>query len=240
MPSAGGRISIETANVTVEPGAESDSPHGPCVRVTVADTGTGMPQEVASRAFEPFFTTKEVGKGSGLGLSQVYGFAKQSGGFVQISSEVGVGTTVRLFLPRAHAVPTDPPEAVETAMPAPQAPGATILVVDDDEQVLATTADLVSSLGYRVLTASDGPAALALIEGGTEIDLLLTDYVMPNGMLGDELGRRAHDLRERIKVLLLSGYAMTAPGEEPEELPLLRKPYRQDDLARAIRETLAQ
>ena len=240
MPGTGGRISVETTNVTVELGADGDGPRGPCVRITVADTGMGMPQEVAARAFEPFFTTKEVGKGSGLGLSQVYGFARQSGGIVQLTSEKGVGTAVQIVLPRAEAAPVPPPEKREAAPPQPPRPGATVLVVDDDAQVLGTTADMVASLGYYVLTAPDGPAALAMIERGATVDLLLTDYVMPNGMLGDELGRRAQGLCERLKVLLLSGYAMTVPGDTPEELPLLQKPYRQEDLARAMRAALAR
>jgi signal transduction histidine kinase len=239
MPATGGRISVETANLSLEPGDSADGPTGPCVGITVADTGAGMTSDVAARAFEPFFTTKEVGKGSGLGLSQVYGFAKHSGGLVQLNSETGVGTSVRIVLPSVAAAPAAAPDALDSAPPQPQQADATILVVDDDEQVLVTTADMVESLGYRVMTAPDGPAALAMIEHAADIDLLLTDYVMPNGMMGDELGRRAQNLRRDLKVLLLSGYAMTAPDEAPDELPLLHKPYRQEELARAIRSALA-
>jgi signal transduction histidine kinase/CHASE1-domain containing sensor protein/CheY-like chemotaxis protein len=240
LPATGGRILIETANLSLEPGANVDGPTGACVGITVTDTGEGMPPDVAARAFEPFYTTKEVGKGSGLGLSQVYGFAKQSGGIVQLSSEAGVGTTVQIILPRTATAPTAAPDDHESAPLQPLEAGATILVVDDDEQVLVTTADMVASLGYHVLTAPDGPAALALIARRVDIDLLLTDYVMPNGMMGDELSRRARSLRRHLKVLLVSGYAMTAPDEAPDELPLLHKPYRQEELARAIRAALVR
>ena len=235
MPENGGRVSIETDSVTLDAGDSVDVAPGRYVRVTVSDTGRGMPPEVAERAFEPFYTTKEVGKGSGLGLSQVYGFVKQSGGHIELSSEPGVGTTVRLCLPRADEVPAENAEAsVRTAA----AKSETVLVVEDDAELRAMVADSLRGLGYRVLTAANAPAALAVAEREPKLDLLFSDYSMPFGMLGDELARRARRLKPGVKVLLMSGYAVTTPEIAGTDFNLLQKPFRPDELARAIRQTL--
>ena len=233
MPESGGRVSIETDSVTLD-SAIGVAP-GRYVRVTVNDTGRGMPPEVVERAFEPFYTTKEVGKGSGLGLSQVYGFVKQSGGHIELSSEPGVGTTVRLCLPRADELPAENAEAsVRTAA----AKAETVLVVEDDAELRAMVADNLRALGYRVLTAANAPAALAVAEREPRLDLLFSDYSMPFGMLGDELARRARRIKPGLKVLLTSGYAVAAPEIAGTDTNLLQKPYRLDELARAIRQTL--
>ncbi len=189
MPRSGGRISIETTNVSVGRHDDAELKPGDYIVVTVADNGSGMPQQVIARAFEPFYTTKDVGRGSGLGLSQVYGFTKQSGGQARITSEPGVGTSVRMFLPRTfHGAPETVEDTLDTA-PEPRAQQEkTILVVDDDVEVRMTIAESLSELGYSVLTAEDGPAALALLERGEPVDLLLADYAMPNRMLGDRAG----------------------------------------------------
>lgn len=241
MMRAGGRIIVETANLAIAEEEVQALPRGGYVVVTFTDNGSGMSEDVAERAFEPFYTTKEVGKGSGLGLSQVYGFAQQSGGLVQLDSTEGIGTTVRLYLPRSEGVgPTLNDDDILSKPPLSAEHAEMVLVVDDDAEVLSTTAGMVSELGYRVLMAKDGPTALALIETDTLVDLLLTDYVMPSGMTGDVLARRAKERRPNIKVLLISGYSMMVQRNAPEELPLLHKPYRQDILARAIRAALKE
>ncbi|MDE1904649.1 MAG: response regulator [Alphaproteobacteria bacterium] len=233
MPESGGRVSIETDSVTLDAGSGVAS--GRYVRVTVNDTGRGMPPAVVERAFEPFYTTKEVGKGSGLGLSQVYGFVKQSGGHIELSSEPGVGTTVRLCLPRADEMPAENAEAtVRTAA----AKAETVLVVEDDSELRAMVADNLRALGYRVLTAANAPAALAVAEREPRIDLLFSDYSMPFGMLGDELARRVRRIKPGLKVLLTSGYAVASPEIAGIDINLLQKPFRPDELARAIRQTL--
>ena len=242
MPPSGGKITVETANVALGSSYAAIDPDvtpGPYVCIKVADSGSGMPPEVLSRAFEPFFTTKEFGTGSGLGLSQVYGFAKQSGGFVQLASEVGVGTTVQLFLPVCEEMPTASEKHAGTAAPRAANRSETILVVEDDEDVQTIVAENLRSLGYRVLTAIDGVTALGLLKDGERVDLLFSDVAMPNGMPGDELARRAAAVVPDLKVLLTSGYPR-APrqGNSGADMALLRKPYRQDELARAIRETL--
>jgi len=238
---AGGRITIATANITVGDRAAHDIPAGRYVSIAIADTGSGMSEADAARAFEPFYTTKEAGKGSGLGLSQVHGFAQQSGGFVRLTSSQGAGTTVQLYLPRADMPAALARGANGAAPPSFPRPAAeTVLVVDDDAEVCAVTAEMVGDLGYRVVTARDGPTALAMIESGGPVDLVITDYSMPNGMTGDVLVRRARERRQEIKGLLVSGFPIAAGGDMAADLPRLQKPYRRDDLARAIRESLGR
>jgi CheY-like chemotaxis protein len=187
--------------------------------------------------FEPFFTTKEVGKGSGLGLSQVYGFAKESGGHVKLYSELGIGTTVKLYLPRSSERVAD--TVRRDVVPLRSAAGSeTILVVEDDEAVLATAVESLEDLGYQVLVAHNGREALEIVNGSARIDILFSDIVMPGGIDGAELAAEARRLRPSIKVLLTSGYtgAMLA-GEHglPADLPVLGKPYRRDELAAQLR-----
>ncbi|MBR0818582.1 ATP-binding protein [Bradyrhizobium liaoningense] len=238
----GGKLTIEARNTSL---GESDldvngEPRpGDYVMVAVADTGSGMTAEVASRAFEPFFTTKEVGKGTGLGLSMVYGFVRQSGGVVQMQSEPGQGSVVRLFFPRLATPPNEHPSPAERIV-APSG-SETILVVEDDDMVRAYVENELKTLGYRVITASNGPAALALLRCPGDIDLLFTDVVMPGGMFGQELARQATGLRPGLKVLFTSGYTQN-PVKTPDgvdDARILTKPFRRQDLAAMLRSALS-
>ena len=241
MPS-GGKLTVEVQNTVL---GESDvdvngqARPGDYVMVAVTDTGTGMTSEVAGRAFEPFFTTKEVGKGTGLGLSMVYGFAQQSGGSMQIHSQPGHGTAVRLFFPRvgtaqASAAPSAGLQAAPTA-------SETILVVEDDAMVRGYVEGELKALGYRVIVTRDAPAALAILRGPENIHLLFTDVVMPRGMFGTELAKEAARLRPHLKILLTSGYT-DHPVETIDgggrEVRILNKPYRRHDLAATLRSVL--
>jgi signal transduction histidine kinase/CheY-like chemotaxis protein len=236
----GGKLTVEVRNSSL---GESDldvngEPRpGDYVMVAVRDTGSGMSPEVASRAFEPFFTTKEVGKGTGLGLSMVYGFAQQSGGLVQMQSEPGQGSVVRLFFPRLAIQPSEdlpPAEQIVT-----QAEHETILLVEDDDMVRAYVENELRTLGYRVITSSNGPAALELLHQ-SDVQLLLTDVVMPGGMFGPELARQATALRPDLKVLFTSGYSQD-PVKTPDGINarLLTKPFRRQELAATLRSALA-
>jgi signal transduction histidine kinase/CheY-like chemotaxis protein len=249
-----GQITIETANAVLDTAFAAENPEvipGTYVMVAVSDTGRGMAPETASRAFEPFFTTKDVGKGSGLGLSQVYGFAKVAGGHVTIDSEVGVGTTVRLYLPRSndqlartHHLPRSNDQPARTQPSDEVAPlraangHETILVVEDDVDVLGIALEALSDLGYRVLTAMDAREALTVLRSDESIDLMFSDVIMPGGMNGAQLALEARRIRPLLKVLLTSGYTAAALAGEhglPENLEMLGKPYRRDDLANKLR-----
>jgi CheY-like chemotaxis protein len=200
-----------------------------------------MPPEVLEHAFEPFYTTKEVGKGSGLGLSMVYGFMKQSGGHIAIYSEVGLGTTVRLYLPAhdpAIAAAASAESAVAGELPRGQ---ETVLVAEDDAFVRAFVVGALEELGYRVIAAKDGHEALALLARDLVADLLFTDIVMPGGMNGWELAEHARRTVPTLKVLFTSGYALetlAARGRIDADTPILNKPFRKIDLARRLREVL--
>jgi CheY-like chemotaxis protein len=188
--------------------------------------------------FEPFYTTKEVGKGSGLGLSMVYGFVKQSGGHVKIYSEVGEGTTVRIYLPRVHESEdvTAGPELIEA-----DGGSETILVVEDDEEVRATAADMLRDLGYKVLTAKDAASAVPILESGVKIDILFTDVVMPGPIRSPELVRKAKERIPNIAILFTSGYtenAIVHGGRLDPGVNLLTKPYSRQALAARIRDAL--
>jgi CheY-like chemotaxis protein len=213
---------------------------GRYVLVAVTDTGTGMTAEVIERAFEPFFTTKEVGRGSGLGLSMVFGFVKQSGGHINIYSEVGHGTTVRMYFPKSDEAAAGSEPAVSERHEAASR-NAIILVVEDDADVRAMADQMLSSLGYRVLQAMDGVTALATLEATPEIDLILTDVVLPRGMRGTDVAREARQRRPQIKILYMSGYTENAiihQGIVDEGVELLSKPFRKAELARRIRKIL--
>lgn len=242
----GGRIVIRlTNNVHVEGAdvAHLTLPAGHYVRIAVEDTGAGMPPEVLERAFEPFFTTKDVGRGTGLGLSMVHGFAHQSGGDVAIESELGKGTTISLFLPA-----TDQPAAAldRGAEDGPPAPGEAageavrILVVDDDLDMLTVARDLLAMLGYTVEAVSSGAEALERLRQGGIYDLLLTDVRMKGGMSGPQLAREAKQVAPALKLLFMSGYEDAAGpiGSIPAGAILLRKPFRHEDLVRGIRAAL--
>src|SRR5260221_12248044 len=206
--------------------------------VAASDTGGGIAPETATLAFEPLFATKDVGKGSGLGLSQVYGFVKVTGGHVTIDSEVGVGTTVRLYLPSSNdqLAQTQPRDEVA---PLRAANGyETILVVEDDVDVLGIAVEALSDLGYRALTAMDAREALMVLRSDEPIDLMFSDVIMPGGMNGAQLALEARRIRPCLKVLLTSGYtaaALTVEHGLPENLEMLGKPYRRDDLACKLR-----
>jgi PAS domain S-box-containing protein len=237
----GGRLIIETGNVTVD-GAMSEDldalAPGDYVRLSVADTGMGMPASVRERAFEPFFTTKEKGRGTGLGLSMIYGFAKQSGGHATIYSEPGRGTTVNIYLPR-HGAATAQAEEPEASGPA--VAGKTILVVEDDPRVRKLTVNRLETLNYATLVAADAHEALAVLGSGAEVDLVFTDLVMPGGMSGYELAHRVAQDWPGLPVLLTSGYAdelVRRDADAIAHLKVLGKPYRLADLANAIAEAL--
>jgi signal transduction histidine kinase len=239
----GGQLVIETANKRLDSqyaAENADVAPGDYVMLAVTDTGTGIPPEVLPRVFEPFFTTKDVGKGTGLGLSMVYGFAKQSGGHLKIYSEVGHGTTVRLYLPRAKTVEREErisERPAEGATP----PSETILVVEDNAAVRATVILLLTTLKYQVLEAENGREALAILERGDRIDLLFTDIVMPGDMSGTDLAVKARALRPDLKVLFTSGFTEASMRGGPTlsaDDAILSKPYRRDELSAKIRDVL--
>jgi PAS domain S-box-containing protein len=243
MP-AGGKLTIETSNTYLDSDYAAAHPEvtaGQYVLLCVSDTGQGMDQATVDRAIEPFFTTKEVGRGTGLGLSMVYGFIKQSGGHFRIYSEPGEGTTVRIYLPRLLGpIEEEAAAAPKGALVATR--GETILVCEDDEDVRAYSVEVLRELGYAVLEAADGPAALRqLEEKGAEVDLLFTDVVLPGGMTGAVLAERARLLRPHLKVLFTTGYARNAivhQGRLDEGVELLTKPFTHGDLASRIRDLL--
>ena len=238
----GGKLVLETRNIVLDAGHSdfhSELKPGEYVQLSISDTGSGMPAEVRDRVFEPFFTTKEKGRGTGLGLAMVYGFAKHCGGHVTIYSEVGLGTTFNLYFPRVDGgTPKSSARAKEHTDP--QAKG-TILVVEDDERVRRLTITRLKMIGYEVLEASDGPKAIDILTKDHAVDLVFTDLIMPGGMSGREVAVRARELKPGVKVLLTSGYAEElVHGEDlvREKLKVLRKPYHQADLAAAVREAL--
>jgi CheY-like chemotaxis protein len=235
----GGVLTIETANARVGPPQRAGEPaEGDYVAITVRDNGVGMTADVLARAFEPFFTTKAPGAGSGLGLSQVYGTARQSGGGVRIDSTQGVGTSVTVYLPRASAMADAAPLPV-SLVPSTASQGG-VLLVDDDPAVRTTTAAVLGDLGYDVREAGGGAEALDLLRRDSQIEVLLTDVLMP-GMNGAELARLALGVRPLLTILFMSGYA------DPEEITgalqrhrLVRKPFLPADLARQIEAALAE
>jgi CheY-like chemotaxis protein len=208
--------------------------------IAVTDTGTGIAPEIIDQVFEPFFTTKPEGRGTGLGLSMVYGFVKQSGGHVKIYSEPGHGTTVKLYLPRSTQ---SEDRIVDIENEDLRGGDETVLVVEDDDAVRDTVVSMLSDLGYRVLKARDAASALSIIESGIAIDVLFTDVVMPGSLRSPELARKAVERQPGIAVLFTSGYtenAIVHGGRLDEGVELLSKPYTRDQLARRIRHVLAE
>ncbi len=238
----GGKLTIETANVRLDEdhaAAQGDLAPGDYVRLSVSDSGTGMAPEVIARVFEPFFTTKDVGRGTGLGLSMVYGFVKQSGGHVTVASEEGRGTTINLYLPKSEAAA----QAAEAPATAEEPPvrGETVLVVEDDADIRRLIAKILDGLGYRVLEAGDGAQALAALERAPGVDLLLSDVVLPGGRSGPEIVAEAQRHHPGLKSLFMSGYApggMSHQGRLPEGAALLKKPFTKHDLAQKVRAVL--
>jgi PAS domain S-box-containing protein len=238
----GGRLTVCTQNVHLDSvfcAAYPSIEPGDFVCVSVADTGVGIAPEVLKRVFEPFFTTKESGKGSGLGLAMVHGFAEQSGGLATIESQPGQGTTVQILLPRCLEQPSVREDTIVSRI----APGGseTILVVEDDADLRETVVTALTQLGYHALSAGNAAAALQILAGPEPIDLLFTDVMMPGGVLGPALAKRARELRPDISVLFTTGYAENTvlagvPGLTPAEV--INKPYRNEDLALRIRHVL--
>ncbi|RDI55095.1 PAS domain-containing sensor histidine kinase [Microvirga subterranea] len=243
MP-AGGRLTITASGAVIDADyahLHSEVHPGHYVVVAVTDTGTGMSKEVQERAFDPFFTTKEVGAGSGLGLSMVYGFVKQSNGHVQIYSETGHGTTVRIYLPQAEDKPAvAPPQGERAGIEALKARGETVLVVEDEPRVRRLTVKRLQDLGYAILEAADGPQALRVLEERNDIDLVFTDIILPNGLTGADVARYVHENRPGVKVLFTSGYA--EPDLVKQGLAKgafwLKKPYTAASLAQTLRTIL--
>jgi PAS domain S-box-containing protein len=242
MPN-GGVLTIETANIHLDEEYARANPGvrpGDYAMLAVTDTGTGMPPDIVERATEPFFTTKPEGKGTGLGLSMIYGFAKQSNGHLKIYSEVGHGTTVKLYLPRAIVDAVAEAELAEAPEKLPRGT-ETILVAEDNAELRQMAAAQLERFGYRVLAAQSGEAALALLRGKESIDLLFSDIVMAGKLTGIDLAREAKKLRPTIQVLLTTGYAekaISAGGQH--DWQILRKPYRRGDLAIKVRSMLDQ
>ncbi len=242
MP-GGGKLTLETGNVILDEAyarANAEVHPGRYVMIAVSDTGSGIPAAFRDRVFEPFFTTKEVGKGTGLGLSMVYGFVKQSDGHIKIYSEEGHGTSIKLYLPQA----SEHLQAAVEARPAPvpETGHETILVVEDDRMVCDYVAAQLHSLGYVTAIAASAAEALAILDGGAEVDLLFTDVIMPGTMNGRELADEALRRRPGLKILFTSGYTENAilhHGRLEAGVLLLAKPYRRSDLARMIRTALA-
>jgi CheY-like chemotaxis protein len=225
----GGTLRISAVVETVPPGADGKMQPGRYLQLSVADDGIGMNEVTRTRAVEPFFSTKGVGEGTGFGLSMVHGLASQLGGALVIDSELGVGTTVGLWLPESATLP-------EAALPAPEAAPetarrGTALVVDDEELVRLSIADMLVELGYVVIEALSAEAALELLRDGAQIDLLVTDHLMP-GLTGSALARAVKAMRPAVPILVISGYAETE-GIEPD-MPRLAKPFRKDELAASL------
>jgi two-component system NtrC family sensor kinase len=246
MPN-GGRLTIETSNAYLDEayvkqsGADIDP--GQFVLVAVSDTGEGMPAEVREKAFDPFFTTKAAGAGSGLGLSMVYGFVKQSSGHIQIYSEIGQGTAIKMYFPRLTDATAYP--AWET-LPAPAMPPKSehhecILLVEDDEDVSRFVIDALTDIGYRVLHAPTAAGALEFLRNTSDVALLFTDVVLPGGMNGRELANEAHKMRPKLPVLFATGYTRNAiihHGRLDNNVDLLTKPFTTETLARKVRQVI--
>ena len=240
----GGKLTIETANKWLDDRAatERDLPPGQYVSLCITDTGTGMTSDVISRAFDPFFTTKPIGEGTGLGLSMIYGFVRQSGGQVRIYSEIGQGTTMCLYLPR-HVGDADPDTAssrpgIEEAAVA----GETVLIVDDEPTIRLLVADILSEAGYRVIEGEDGPAGLRALAASPRVDLLITDVGLPGGMNGRQVADAARASRPGLEVLFITGYAENAVlnhGHLERGMHVLTKPFAVEALVRRVREIVA-
>jgi signal transduction histidine kinase len=235
----GGALTVATANVTLPAPQRPEEPAaGDYVMVSVTDTGSGMSEEVLAKAFEPFFTTKEVGKGSGLGLSQVFGLAKQSGGGVKIETATEQGTCVKVFLPRA-AQPVAASEPHHAASADTRTAGAVVLLVDDDAAVREVTSGILRNLGYTVIEAGSGGAALDLFDRNPQVDLVLLDFAMP-GMNGAEVARELRTRRPDVSILFATGYADTGALIDTDQAQLIQKPYVEAQVASKIAAKLAE
>jgi PAS domain S-box-containing protein len=241
----GGRITIETANKWLDERAarQRELSPGQYLSLCVSDTGTGMTPEVIKRAFDPFFTTKPLGQGTGLGLSMIYGFARQSGGQVRIYSEVGKGTTMCLYLPRHHGRDEDAHSAHEWQAPSRAADGETVLVVDDEPTVRMLVAEVLQELGYTAIEVADGSTGLQVLRSDQRIDLLITDVGLPGGINGRQVADGAREVRPDLKVLFITGYAENAVvgnGHLEPGMQVLAKPFPMEALASRIKDLMAQ
>lgn len=241
MP-GGGTLTVATANATLDErlASERDLPPGEYVTISVRDSGVGMPPEVQARAFEPFFTTKPLGEGTGLGLSMIYGFARQSDGQVRIVSAVGQGTTVSLDLPR-HDQPAEQTVVVPSEPVAPLTTGQVVMVIDDEPSVRSLLVDVLSEAGYQVLDAGDGPGGLKLMASAPRLDMLVTDVGLPGGLNGRQVAEAARVGRPGLKVLFITGYAegaVVGAGHLEPGMQLITKPFGMDDLVRRVRAML--
>ena len=235
----GGTLKVEIENVTLGPATyPEEPPAGDYVSIRVSDSGTGMPEEIRAKVFEPFFTTKEPGKGSGLGLSQVLGFAKQSGGGVRIDSRVGEGTSVYVYLPRAGGERVDERPVAARISAAGAFAGASILLVDDDNAVREVTRAMLHELGYAVREAGSGGAALDVLAREPKIDLMIVDFAMP-GMNGAEVARQAQARRPSLPILFVTGFSDRSRMAGVDETHILAKPFVYDELASKVRFCLA-
>lgn len=244
MP-GGGQLTIGTENTHLTPAQAAALPEakpGAYAVLSVGDTGCGMPPEVIARVFDPFFTTKPLGQGTGLGLSMIYGFVQQSGGHVQISSTVGRGTTVRLYLPRHDGTDQASPAEGGAAIPAQATAQGMVLVVDDEPPVRMLISELLTDLGYAVKLAWDGPSALRIMNSLPEVDLLVTDVGMPGDMNGRQLADAARERRPGLKVLFITGYAdtiLSGKGMLGIGMEVMTKPFAMSDLAAKVRTMVA-
>ncbi len=239
----GGRLTIETANRWLDgsAGTERDMPPGQYVSLSVTDTGTGMSKETINRIFEPFFTTKPLGQGTGLGLSMIYGFVRQSNGQIRVYSELQRGTTMCLYLPRHHGDAGVSEPGQERHADFETGYGETVLVIDDEPAVRLLMVDVLRDAGYRTLEAGDGPAGLKLLQTETRIDLLLTDVGLPGGMNGRQVADAGRALRPDLKVLFITGYAENAVvghGHLGRGMQVITKPFAIDALAHRVREII--
>jgi len=237
----GGRITIETANKWLDDRAarERDLPPGQYISLCVTDTGTGMTPDVIEHAFDPFFTTKPIGQGTGLGLSMVYGFARQSGGQVRIYSELGEGTTMCLYFPRHYVGEAEPADPDQRGAPMASSTGQTILVVDDEPTIRMLVMEVLDERGYAVIEAKDGPTGLAALQSNARIDLLITDVGLPGGMNGRQLADAARATRPGLKILFITGYAENAilsSGQLAPGMQVLTKPFDVEALAGRVTE----
>jgi signal transduction histidine kinase len=237
----GGRLTIETANKWLDDRAakERELSPGQYVSLCVTDTGTGMSPTVIAHAFEPFFTTKPLGQGTGLGLSMVYGFARQSGGQIRIYSELGKGTTMCLYLPRHDQAAEESEDFALRTKDRPAGEGEVVLVIDDEPTIRMLISDVLEEHGYAVVEAFDGPSGLRILQSAARIDLLITDVGLPNGMNGRQIAEAARQTRPGLKVLFITGYAENAVvgnGHLDKGMQVISKPFEMDVLARKIRE----
>jgi CheY-like chemotaxis protein len=241
----GGRLTIETSNKWLDARAarEQELPAGQYVSLCVSDTGAGMTAEVIARAFDPFFTTKPIGMGTGLGLSMIYGFARQSGGHVRIYSQLGEGTTVCIYLPR-HFGAVQAPDMHDAPIEGLRAGnGETVLIVDDEPTVRMLITEVLGELGYMAIEAADGAAGLKVLQSDKRIDLMVTDVGLPGGLNGRQMADAARLLRPTLKVLFITGYAENAVfrnGYLDPGMHLLTKPFSIEMLATRIREIMLE